>query len=281
MSSFWIVDSLRALISDIDECTALTRNAVDGYKWKIELMCTDLMAKETICGQLCTLESSALNFLSKAYKEMDALLDKLVAKGEDCCSSFQAPLMLSGAVGRPTYVIPEDQLQSLIESHFTVPQISKILGVSISTIRRRMSSLNLSVQSTYSQITNAELDNIVGGAQQQYPNWGNRQMYGYLVSRGIRVPIHRARESQRRVDPEGCVLRSLRSLRRRIYSVQGPQHLWHIDGNHKLIRYAVYVDTVCSIIDDNSGDIITVSCMVLCIIFIQVEACGPWCHRWV
>ena len=95
------------------------------------------------------------------------------------------------------------------------------------------------------------------------------------------MPIHRARESQRRVDPEGCVLRSLRSLRRRIYSVQGPQHLWHIDGNHKLIRYAVYVDTVCSIIDDNSGDIITVSCMVLCIIFIQVEACGPWCHRWV
>ena len=95
-----------------------------------------------------------------------------------------------------------------------------------------MSSLNLSIRSTYSEISDAE---IVRGVQEQ---WGNRQMYGYLLSRGIRVQVDRVRECQRRVDPEGCVLRSLRNLRRRVYSVQGPQHLWHIDGNHKLIRYA-------------------------------------------
>ena len=32
-------------------------------------------------------------------------------------------------------------------------------------------------------------------------------------------------------------MRRLHSLYRHRYSVAGPQHLWHIDGNHKLILY--------------------------------------------
>ncbi len=234
MSCDWIVDSLVALISDMKEGRVVTRDIVDGYKWRIELMCSDLMAKEAISGELCTSECSTLDLLNK---EMDTLLNKLLSNGGGSNAQFQAPLMLSGVVGQPAYVIPEEQLQCLIESRFTVPQISKLLGVSVSTVRRRMSSLNLSIRCTYSQISDKELDSVVGGVQQQYPNWGNRQMYGYLVSRGIRVQMNRVRECQRRIDPQGCVLRRLRNLRRRVYSVQGPQHLWHIDGHHKLIRY--------------------------------------------
>ena len=26
-------------------------------------------------------------------------------------------------------------------------------------------------------------------------------------------------------------------LRRRVYNVQGPNHLWHVDTNHKLVRW--------------------------------------------
>jgi len=62
-----------------------------------------------------------------------------------------------------------------------------------------MTLLNLSIRSTYSTISDAELDNIVQDTQEQYPNWGNRQMYGYLLSRGIRLQMERVRESQRRV----------------------------------------------------------------------------------
>ncbi len=197
-------------------------------------------------GQLCASECTAVDLLNKAYKEMDTLLNKLLSNGEGSSAQFQAPLMLCGVVGRPAYVIPEEQLQCLIESRFTVPQISKLLGVSVSTVRRRMSSLNLSIRCTYSQISDEELDSIIGGVQQQYPNWGNRQMYGYLVSRGIRVQMNRVRECQRRIDPQGCMLRRLRNLRRRVYSVQGPQHLWHIDGHHKLIRCGTVGFIVCN-----------------------------------
>jgi hypothetical protein len=50
-----------------------------------------------------------------------------------------------------------------------------------------------------------------------------------------------------RVDPEGILLRALEmnTIRRRQYSVAGPLSLWHIDGNHKLIRYVWKRGTVC------------------------------------
>ena len=45
------------------------------------------------------------------------------------------------------------------------------------------------------------------------------------------------RESQRRVDPEGSMLRRLCAIQRRVYKVAAPRSLYHMDGNHKLIRY--------------------------------------------
>ena len=96
---------------------------------------------------------------------------------------------------------------------------------------------DLSVRSTYSQLSDNQLDEVVGEIQQQFPHSGNRQMYGHLLFRGIRIQFHRVHESQFRIDPEGTVLRRLKTLKKRRYAVKGPQHLWHIDGNHKLIRY--------------------------------------------
>ena len=48
---------------------------------------------------------------------------------------------------------------------------------------------------------------------------------------------HRIRQSIRRIDPEGVVSRLRRALHRRTYNVTSPNALWHIDGNHRLIRW--------------------------------------------
>ena len=98
----------------------------------------------------------------------------------------------------------------LLEYRFSVPQI---LGVSISTIRRRMTDYNLSVMATYSTLTPDELDSLVREIQLQFPMCGKCQMQGHLIARGYRVHI---REAQRRVDPEGSVLRRLTTVRRRV-----------------------------------------------------------------
>ena len=71
MSSNWIAESLRALISDMGEARLVTSGAVDRYKWRIELMCTDLIAKEALAGRLHSSEAGALDYLKRAYKEMD------------------------------------------------------------------------------------------------------------------------------------------------------------------------------------------------------------------
>lgn len=58
------------------------------------------------------------------------------------------------------------------------------------------------------------------------------------MSQGIRVQRARLRNCLKRVDPIGRRLRSITTIRRRVYNVRSPLALWHMDGNHKLIRLA-------------------------------------------
>ena len=123
----------------------------------------------------------------------------------------------TGAVGRPPFEIPREQLLLLIESKFTVPQIADMIGVSVRTIHRRMSEYDLSIHSTYTELTDDELDSIISDIHKEFPMCGNKQMSGHLLSRGIRVQQHRIRELMRRVDPEGTMARCLNVIHRRCY----------------------------------------------------------------
>ncbi|XP_039884348.1 uncharacterized protein LOC120731420 isoform X1 [Simochromis diagramma] len=95
----------------------------------------------------------------------------------------------------------------------------------------------------YSSIGDEDLDAKVLDIQRHHPNAGCRMMMGHLRSRGIHIQRFRLMDSMRRVNPEGVMMRRLSSqtARRRQYSVPAPNHLWHIDGNHKLIRWRFVV----------------------------------------
>ena len=123
----------------------------------------------------------------------------------------------------------KEQLDLFVENGFTVPNIACLLNVS---------EFNISVRNKYSNVSDEELDNIVLAVKQNFPNTGYKQMKGFLSQHGYTVQQDCLRESMRRVDPEGVLLRGLkmRVINRRHYCVAGPQCLWHIDGNHKLIR---------------------------------------------
>ena len=54
---------------------------------------------------------------------------------------------------------------------------------------------------------------------------------------GIIIPRAKLRASIHRVNPVNTALRRSVTMRRRVYNVQGPNALWHIDGNHKLIKW--------------------------------------------
>ena len=114
--------------------------------------------------------------------------------------------------------------------------MSNMLGVSLSTIRRRMNEYGLSIQQTYSAINNDELNRLVRQCLSAFPNAGYRMVGGWLRQNGYQVQETRVRQSLREVDPVGTANRWLHCIRRRVYNVSSSQALWHLDGNHKLIR---------------------------------------------
>lgn len=96
---------------------------------------------------------------------------------------------------------------------------------------------------TYSTIGDEALDIIVRDAQRSHPGIGLRMLMGHVKSKGLRIQWERLRQSLLRTDPSGVHERWRQSIRRRVYRVPGPLALWHIDGNHKLIRYVLKEDT--------------------------------------
>ena len=147
--------------------------------------------------------------------------------------------VLTGTRGRPKFNITKEQLQFLLERGFSVPDIAQIISVSVSTIERRLREFRIPARSFYSDIDEETLDRTIRDISRSFPSAGYRRMTGFLLSRGIKVQQERIRESMWRVDPEGVFIRSLEltTVNRRRYHVYAPLALWHVDGNHKLIRY--------------------------------------------
>jgi len=94
----------------------------------------------------------------------------------------------------------------------------------------------LQVKSSYSEITDDELDSKVSEVLLEFPNTGYKRMQGFLLSRHLKLTQNRVREVMRRVDPEGVYHRTQqnRAIVRRQYFVRFSNFLWHIDTNLKL-----------------------------------------------
>ncbi|XP_070401378.1 uncharacterized protein [Nothobranchius furzeri] len=150
---------------------------------------------------------------------------------------------VSGEMGRPRYYIEEERLKELLDMNLSVACISRLLGVSARTIERRMNEFGLSVRQRYSQISDDELDEAIQRIKTEMPTAGYRMVKGRLLSMRINVQWRRLTASMHRVDSLGilCRLTGLGCIVRRTYSVRGPLSLWHVDTNHKLIRFNIVI----------------------------------------
>ena len=227
-----VVGSLRSLcidVSSLREGTTVPCEALESLQYGLERAYRELLAYEILAGDSITREhSEGIDFVRAAMRIVRGATERAY------CIEAVEPTVRGR--GRPRLMISREQLQLLIETNFTTPQIAHMLGVSLSTVRRRMELYNLSVRATYATISNQELDQLIREISRFFPMCGSKQMAGHLLSRGFRIQQSRIRESLRRVDPQGVVMRQLTVTRRRQYSVPAPLSLYHIDGNHKLIR---------------------------------------------
>ncbi|XP_071822158.1 uncharacterized protein [Apostichopus japonicus] len=130
-----------------------------------------------------------------------------------------------------------NQLAHLVGLGYTNKIIAEMMGVSVKSVKNLRKSFNLRKKDICGQVTDPQLDEMVTAALTRNPNYGEKMVHGLLASKGIKVQRQRLRQSLRRVDPQGVERRKATTLHRRQYHVEGPNSVWHIDGNHKLIRW--------------------------------------------
>uniref|UniRef100_A0A672ZBE4 Integrase catalytic domain-containing protein n=1 Tax=Sphaeramia orbicularis TaxID=375764 RepID=A0A672ZBE4_9TELE len=189
---------------------------------------------------ILTAASSTLNIPAEIVECLLSLQSKIhtAVSQESPCAFIRA-----GERGRPKFIFSEELLSRLIDLPLPVSCIANLLSVSQSTIFRRMRELGLSTRSTYSSLTDSELDDAVQSIKSRIPNAGYRMVKGCLQADGHRVQWDRIKESMHRVDAPGVLERMARlgCVVRRTYFVQGPLSLVHVDTNHKLIRYNIVI----------------------------------------
>lgn len=142
--------------------------------------------------------------------------------------------------GRPVFKIPFETIEFFVENGFKVAEIARLIGVSKRTAERRLKDYDLGIRQSYSPLTDHELEDEVKKIINDFPHVGYRTMSGLLQVKGHRVQEKRIRHAMQNADSCGVLFRRLflsaSRVQRRTYSVKAPQALWHIDGNHKLIR---------------------------------------------
>eukprot|EP01036_Dinobryon_divergens_P023715 gene23715-32095_t len=94
------------------------------------------------------------------------------------------------------------------------------------------------------KIPNDQVDNLVTNYSQGQPRRGEVTIAAHVATTGFYVPRQQLRDSIHRVDPDGVEERSRKPIKRKVYYSNGPHHDWHMDGNHKLIRWGMMPDEI-------------------------------------
>ncbi|KAJ8289518.1 hypothetical protein GJAV_G00002240 [Gymnothorax javanicus] len=231
------------------ECqVVLGRQVLHQLQTRLEQACQerplDYDSVEFICMSVMTLICSLSAHIHFPQEVLDGLMHLstlLIAEMERGRMAIMVKSTVGECRGRPKLVVSEDHLADLIEMDLSVLCISKLLGVSLATVRRRMQELGVFKRDRYSSVTDEELDRLVLEIKQDSRDFGYRRVKGRLKDLGHRVQWARVKESMHRVDSCGVLERmaSLGFVVRKTYSVPAPLSLLHVNTNHKLVRYGM------------------------------------------
>jgi hypothetical protein len=90
---------------------------------------------------------------------------------------------------------------------------------------------NSQISSNISDIEDQSLDELIIRLRIHYRRAGVTMLRSMLLRLGYHIPRDRINEALLRIDPVQRVFQRIR-IRRRVYSVPGPNALWHHDGQH-------------------------------------------------
>lgn len=230
----YILQVLRRTFRDLGNASLVDRDTADHASYRLEQVVNLSIRCQSIWPNF--IDDESINLLLQALGQLEnsfSFTDEHIATDS-----------IQGKPGRTMIIIPRDTLKLYLDYGFPKTRIAKLFSVSVKTISRRIDAFGLQEHVVqHSRISDSDLDTNVEQIFTLFPNCGIRRMKGFLLARGLKVQWARVRASMWRVDPEGLLLRStqLTVVNRRKYSVPGTLALWHIDGNHKLIRWRFVV----------------------------------------
>jgi len=85
---------------------------------------------------------------------------------------FPETSLREAQVGRPRYEISFEQLTFLVGENFNTRRITNCLGVSPSTVQRRLRDNGMRLDQTYSSISDTDLDHLIRSVRAQFPRIG-------------------------------------------------------------------------------------------------------------
>ena len=133
--------------------------------------------------------------------------------------TIACPVVGDGRPGRPSVVISEQQITTLLDLGFNYTSMAAMFGLSERTLFRRRTELGLQTGRHYSDISDDDLDTVVRSLvqvrfyetkgnifngfflSQESVNSGLCMIQGGLQARGIIVQCRRVADSLHRVDP--------------------------------------------------------------------------------
>lgn len=116
------------------------------------------------------------------------------------------------------------QIEMLREMQYTWTVIADVLMISRTTLWRRLSDLNMVPLTSYTDITNDDLDATMTLLVSWFPPNGIVMMWGHLKSINIYVTRQRVAESLAQIMPESLRLRRSNPVARRVYDVPAPNY---------------------------------------------------------
>jgi len=202
-----------------------------------------------------TLKALLQDLLSHLYQLVEEQRSKLDRINLESGTASRSQLQSESSGGRPKFIIPKEQMEELRLTGMSWSAIARFLGVSAKTVYRRRNDYGLA--DVFSDISDDELVTHIRNIFQLTPFSGETYIRGALRGRKIHVQRWRIREALQLLDPIGRAIRRKVTVKRRQYNVTIPNHLWHIDSNHKLIQWR-FVFHAC--IDGYSRAIIYLKC---------------------
>ena len=116
----WVSQALKSIVADLEDKAYVSLEEADSYLWREELVYREMQVREAN-GSMNDEEKQVLQLIAEAYSKLNQVV-------ENCAqfySPVQASLVMDGCVGRPPFMITYHQLEYLVHSQFSVPQISQ------------------------------------------------------------------------------------------------------------------------------------------------------------